>query len=155
MRRRVITINELRQDLSRSQPWDGERISVNTSPDTKKRAAIATAARHVMAQPDTEITEVIEKDEDRNVAFGDRCAAAAAMFFGAITGLAIILLAIIGISAKAGGGAMVILTFHGYGLEVAMAAIGLFTAGAFLRPGLTFRLFGHVMKPFNELFRAL
>ena len=123
------------------------------TPSDKKKAAIARAAKHVTSQLDTEITEVIEKDEDRNVSISDRLAGAAAMFFGSAAAFLVIAGFIILVSAKAGAGAFVILGYKGYGIRVVAALVGLFTVGAFVRPNLALRMFGYFMNGFNEAFR--
>lgn len=117
-------------------------------PDKKK---MAEAAERISRRSATEITEVIEKDEDKNLSLVDRFAAAAAAllvcgvsYFGIWFWLEFKVTAGTAISDAAGY--LWIWTWR-----APFYATAITTLAAFLKPGWAYRCFGKLTKAFEDL----
>lgn len=117
------------------------------------KARITQASKNVVTDTSVEIDEVIDANEDHGVKFTDRLAASFATLFVSGAGYAIAWFLLAAAISHGGGfvyGPIVRYWFDGWHLVAVLTVIT--TLAAFIRPNWTARVFGYLMKPFNNLF---
>lgn len=120
---------------------------------TDVKAKIAKAAKNVVSDTSTSIDEVIDAGEDQYLKLRDRLAGSLAAFVVTGIGYALAWLLIAAAISHGGGfvsGSIVHYWFEGWHVVAAFTLIT--TLAAFIRPNWTIRVFGYLMKSFDNLF---